>query len=205
MQFFKMRQVFIKIIKFLVQRIFSFLWRICIPFELLRLKRRYKNFHIECFHKGKGEMFKFILTSPNHKKIFLKKDNKLTEYWNRLNSNFQIAKKKPNHLSFNDKADILEFILSKSDLKKYTLLKSIDRKHKEYHQEFLEQCIDLSEEQYTVNRSRIDDILEYFYLNGIASYDHENSNFVLQNNTLFLVDLESLQFIPQFNRAQNGK
>jgi hypothetical protein len=199
MKFFKMREVFTKIIKFFAQRIFSFLWRICIPFELLKLKRRYRNYHIKYFQKGKGEMFKFILISPNRQKFFLKKDNKLTEYWGYLNSKFQIAKKKPNHLSFNDKANVLELILNTHDLKKYTLLKSIDREHKEYQQEFLDQCIDLSEEQYAIHKTRINEILECFHLNGITSYDHKNSNFIFQDNTLFIVDLESLQFISKLN------
>ena len=188
-----MKRMLIKIARATAQKIFSILWRICIPFELIRTKLRYKNHQIKFFSKGDGEMFKFILWSSDES-ILLKKDNKLTEFWSRINSQFHIAKNKPSHQNFSDKADVLEKILNKKELKNLTLLISVDRINKEYKQEYIEHSNDLSDDQYKINKNRIKNIMEIFSNNEIVSYDHNNSNFIFTDKDLFLVDLESLQF-----------
>lgn len=188
-----MKRMLIKIVRATTQKIFSILWRICIPFELIRAKLRYKNHQIRFLSKGDGEMFKFILSSSNES-ILLKKDNKLTEFWSRINSQFHISKNKPSHQNFSDKADVLEKILNKKELKNLTLLISVDRINKEYKQEYIEHSNDLSEDQYKINKNRIKNIMEIFSNNEIISYDHDNSNFIFIDKDLFIVDLESLQF-----------
>ena len=188
-----MKRILIKIIKATAQKIFSLLWRICIPFELLKTKLRYKNYQISFLSKGKGEMFKFILWSSDES-ILLKKDNKLTEFWCWINSQFHIAKNKPSHQNFSDKADVLEKILDIKELQNLTLLISVDRTNKEYKQEYIEHSNDLSEDEYKINKNRIKKIMEIFSNNEIVSADHRNSNFIFTDNDLFLVDLESLQF-----------
>ena len=182
-----------KIIKILAQRIFSILWRLCIPFELLKLKLRFKDYQVSHLSKGNGEMFKVILRSPDKQSLLLKKDNRLTEFWSYLNSHFHISQNKPTHQNFQDKADVLESILQKSELKKLTLLVSVDRKKKEYFQQYREDAIDLNKQQYKHENKKIKEILGLFLRHGMMSYDHTNSNFIYIKDALLMVDLESLE------------
>jgi hypothetical protein len=188
-----MKNLFIRVVKLFSQRLFSILWRICLPFEWIKLKFRYRNYHISFFNQGKGEMFKFILRAPEKKIILLKKDNLLTEFWVYLNSYFHITMK-PTHHNFQDKADVLELIL-KTELKNLTLLISVDRKNKEYLQEYREDSIDLAATKNGHEKNKMQDILDCFSSHGIMSYDHTASNFIVSNNTLIVIDLESFQFI----------
>jgi len=188
-----MKKILIKIIKTLAQRIFSILWRLCIPFELLKLKLRFKDYQISYLRKGNGEMFKVILRSPDRQSLLLKKDNKLTEFWGYLNSHFHISQNKPTHQNFQDKADVLESILQKSELKKLTLLVSVDRKKKEYFQQYHEDALDLNKQQYKHENKKIKEILGLFLRHGMMSYDHTNSNFIYIKDALLMVDLESLE------------
>ena len=182
-----------KIIKILAQRIFSILWRLCIPFELLKLKLRFKDYQVSHLSKGNGEMFKVILRSPDKQSLLLKKDNRLTEFWSYLNSHFHISQNKPTHQNFQDKADVLESILQKSELKKLTLLVSVDREKKEYFQQYREDAIDLNKQQYKHENKKIKEILGLFLRHGMMSYDHTNSNFIYIKDALLMVDLESLE------------
>ena len=189
-----MKIFLIKIIKTLAQRIFSILWRLCIPFELLKLKLRFKDYQISYLRKGNGEMFKVILRSPDRQSLLLKKDNKLTEFWGYLNSHFHISQNKPTHHNFQDKADVLEGILQNIELKKLTLLVSVNRKKKEYFQQYCEDAIDLNKQEYKHEHKKIEEILELFLSHGMTSYDHSDSNFIYIKDALVMVDLESVQW-----------
>lgn len=195
-----MKNLLTKIIKIISQRLFSLLWRACIPVEWLKLKLRFKNCHIRLLRKGKGEMFKFILSAPNKKPILIKKDNWLTEFWVYLNSYLHITMK-PKHHNFQDKADVLETIL-KTELKNFTALISVDRKNKEYWQQYHKNSKDLRNSSYTDESKKIQEILNSFLSHGISSYDHMRSNFILVKKNLIAIDLESFQFVKDKNRLK---
>lgn len=108
---------------------------------------------------------------------------------------------RPKHHNFQDKADVLETIL-KTELKNFTSLISVDRKNKEYWQQYHEHSKDLRNSSYTDESKKIQEILNSFLSHGISSYDHMRSNFILVKKNLIAIDLESFQFVKDKNRLK---
>ena len=184
--------IFIRIRKKLTKTAFSFFWRICCIIYLIQFKFRFKNQKVRLLGKGSGEMFKLVIHFSPKEAFLIKKDNYLTEFWLRYSSKHKLSLNQSKHKNFDDKANVLEFILS-SNLKNSTLLKGIDRKRKEYTQVYYENAIDLSFNEDESTSSKLNEILSDFKSHGLISYDHDSTNFIQIQNKIFLVDLDSFE------------
>jgi len=144
-------------------------------------------------------MFKFIVCTSQKEAVLIKKDNFLTEFWLRYAAKNYLAKKQSSHKSFNDKSDVLQYILN-SELNRFTLLKSIDRKRKEYTQTYINNKEDLIPDK-NLHKS-FKKIIDEFRRKGLESYDHDFDNFIQVNNEIFLIDLDSFEFIENNKNAK---
>ena len=180
-------------IKKFTKLLFAIIWRVHSIVYLVQFKLRFRNQKVRLLNKGSGEMFKLIIHFSLEKSYLIKKDNLFTEFWLRFAGKHKLALNQSKHKNFNDKADVLQLILD-SDLKNFTLLKSIDRKRKEYTQVYKEDAINIGEGNSNLIDNKLSKMLIEFKRNGLESYDHNSRNFLQVGDQIYMIDLDSFEF-----------
>ena len=182
--------VIIKFVYLIHEKLFRFLWKV----EDLILLYVMKNdkYKFEVVNSGAGLLHKYIMINKyNNKKYFIKKPTILTDIWQysqrKFNNTIGIYSEYTSLTGINICNIISEFISIK-ELKELSLVILVS-KRKTIVYKFID--IVVSSSDHLENNKLLNIIRD----NGFKFLDSHDDNFLLLNNKLKIIDLESLIYI----------
>ena len=110
----------------LFHKIYRVAWYFGQSVEVLTLRVRRGGVLVKPCTLGSGGLYKFVVKKNTGEVFFVKSFNIVQQGWILVNKFYGQSDKTPPHSSFDDIADVLEYIASKPQLRRHTLLKFVE-------------------------------------------------------------------------------
>jgi hypothetical protein len=172
---------------FIHENFFRLLWKIedvVLPYFMTNKKYSFKR-----VTEGSGLLHKYIMTNNfNGKKYFVKKPTLLTDIWQYSQRKFKyVLKIDDDYKSLTRQSikQIINIFLSKNELKDLSIVILVSSSYSIVYK-FIENIKLIS------NENNISEVLDVLEKNGFKFMDIHNDNFIILDNKIIIIDLESL-------------
>ncbi len=174
------------------EKFFRLLWKIedvVLPYFMTNKKYSFKR-----VIEGAGMLHKYIMTNNfNGKKYFIKKPTLLTDIWQYSQRKFKYALHiNDDYKSLTRKSikQIINIFLLKKELKDLSVVVLVSSSYSIVYK-FIENIKLIS------NENNISEVLDVLGKNGFKFMDIHNDNFIILDNKIIIIDLESLVIIER--------